>query len=306
MNEFNKDPFFLTKYSLKESLGYLFVLLGIMSIVGFESLLDEKLLYFAISFLVITFQHFLMTVFGTVLFSAVAAKYGLLSFQLVDVAVILGAIFFGLKSATWMHNAAHGSFPGKKWFSLFMGEFCATQQSLGFWEWKLSHLYHHKYPDDPVLDPHPTNGKSFLVYLIRMKFDIGLWLEDRIKDQFGAEQASKSFKSLVLAMALAGVLRMFIWFFILGPKYFLLFLLVSKIVTEFYYVHFNYYTHVEQPSGEVEIVDLDNKWYWVLNNLVAGSYMHKTHHKRPYLYDPRSKPLNASESPKITNAEVKA
>ena len=85
--------------------------------------------------------------------------------------------------------------------------------------------------------------------------------------------------------------RLVFWFLLLGPSVFVLLYVPSYIFNYFFFSHFNYYTHRLDPNsreGQFEVLNLSDGYYYRLTNLIFfGIYHHRTHHSKPYLFNPQ-------------------
>lgn len=280
-----KDRFFLMKSNLLTTLLYLLV--GV-SIYYFRSFQFSKMsLWLILPIFLIGLPHFAVNVLGALLYFFVLYAYNVVAFSLIDIPIIISAVLLGFLSASMMHNAAHLNF-SKRWISELVGLLCGFHQGMPFKAWQTKHvLFHHRYPDNPELDPHPPMNDSFLKYIILMKYRIARSLEKNYYHQWGKSNKSQRDMGLTgITILLSIYSGFFVWFEVLGPKYFLLFFTTSNFVTLNIYHHFNYYTHRPTISGQHEVVDLDKGIFKVLNWITFGSYFHRTHHRYPKIFNP--------------------
>lgn len=210
-------------------------------------------------------------------------------FSLWNLYLIPAAIFTGMLSSAGLHIAAHDSFQ-PRWFSRFLGELFGIHQLYGFLGWKIFHLIHHKFPDDPLKDPHPPLDQSFFEYALTMHWKMYKWMGENYLHVFGRRKdIIRLLKIRNFISLLAGTGRLVFWYLLLGPMGFIVFYLPSYLTSGIVYAHFNYFTHRPQKSGSVEILDLnDTLYYKFMNAFFWGSYYHKSHHIKPHLMDPRN------------------
>ena len=225
---------------------------------------------------------------------ATAACYALLTYLHIDVSgwqigVLLPVgVMTGLYSAATMHMCVHRAlFP--RWINTVMGELCALQQMLGYPGWGISHLLHHKHPDDPRLDPHPPANSSFWSYADQMKYSIVACLDRAYYVQFGiSPRTTLIWRITKLLLVLNRALRALFWLVLLGPAAFVLFFLPSFVVQIAFYTHFNWATHRPLSEGRYGIFNrIDGPYYRLMNALLWGIYYHASHHRYPARIDPR-------------------
>jgi Fatty acid desaturase len=237
---------------------------------------------------------------------ATAVGYALLAYLRIDVSgwqiSVLPpvGVMTGLYSAATMHMCVHRVlFP--RWINTVMGELCALQQILGYPGWGISHLLHHKHPDDPQLDPHPPANSSFWSYADRMKYSIVACLDRAYYSQFGnSTRTILIWRITKLLLVLNRALRALFWLVLLGPAAFVLFFLPSFVVQIAFYSHFNWATHRPLGEGRYGIFNRnDGLYYHLMNKLLWGIYYHANHHRSPARIDPR-RGADKSTSPYVS------
>jgi len=209
--------------------------------------------------------------------------------------LVAAGIYIGVVMAALMHNATHRSIK-PKWLNTIVGEICAFQQLVGVAEWGVSHiLYHHRYPDDLENDPHPPEGQGYLRYALNMKFNIAKFVNKAYFTKWGQTNGSeKTWQNTGLSILAVGILRVSLWFLILGPSYFMLFYIPSQLASMLMYAHFNYFTHRPDSNGKYVPINCDNRGLIrILNTVAFGAYYHKNHHENPGLFNPRHLTNNA-------------
>lgn len=86
------------------------------------------------------------------------------------------------------------------------------------------------------------------------------------------------------------VLRLTIWYLLLGPTLFWLVYIPGILTIVAVFAHINYNCHVEHEDESVEIVNLNhNLYYKMANFFTINDYYHLNHHKNMNLFDPRFK-----------------
>ncbi len=280
-----KDRFFLLKNNLFAT--SLYLLVGIVIFYSGNIQFSNQALWLILPIFLIGLPHFAANILGALLYFIALYSQNAIEFSLMDIPVLLASVVLGFISASMMHNAAHLNF-SKRWISELVGLLCGFHQAMPFKAWQTKHvLFHHRYPDHPELDPHPPMNDSFLKYSMLMKYRIARALEKNYYHQWGHTNQSQRDMGLTgLTILLSIYAGFFVWFEVLGPKYFLLFFTTSNFVTLNIYHHFNYYTHRPSADGKVEIIDNDKGIFKVLNLITFGSYFHRTHHRSPKIFNP--------------------
>jgi fatty acid desaturase len=204
----------------------------------------------------------------------------------------LALLLCGLPSSL-MHNCAHGNVGGQR-LNKLVGEICGTIMLYGFGGFRLGHLFHHKYPDNPKYDPHPPRGLSFPEFLV-IKATLVV-VETAYLEAFGRSPTTEANLRWQTGLFRAGVvLKVLFWALLLGPKVFVLLYLPLYVGNIFVFAHINYATHVERADGQTEIINLHEGLYYRLVNLVSfGGYYHKSHHLRPKAFDPSKVALSSA------------
>ncbi len=199
-----------------------------------------------------------------------------------------GALYVGHLTASVIHNAAHRNFH-PKWLNSVLGEACALQQlSAGLVVFRFIHSQHHAYPDDPVRDPHPPRGLSFWQFVDAARSLVATRLQAIYLERWGDSPRSRRlWGQQSVLLILARFTKTMFWFALLGPKLFALLYVPSYISNVFIFAAFNYYSHKEDPDGQMEIRDLSGSGYFDLcNRLFQGVMFHRTHHETPRKINP--------------------
>ena len=199
---------------------------------------------------------------------------------------VISLLLCGLPSSI-LHNCAHGNC-GRKPINNFIGEVLGTFMLYGYKGFKLGHMFHHKYPDNPLYDPHPPTGHSFLSFLvspIKATLDV---IERSYYEEFGRSSSTESnvlFQKILFNISI--VVRIVFWFLLFGPEVFLLFYLPAYMLNIFVFAHINFAAHRENRDGSSEIINLNNNAYYkIVNGLSFGGYFHKNHHRKPQAFNP--------------------
>lgn len=214
--------------------------------------------------------------------------------------LIAGSLYFAFLSAMLMHNAAHGNIR-PRWLNRVVGELCGFHQLGGFPGWAIVHLVHHRFPDHPEKDPHPPGQMTFLEYMRTMFDALIRAICSLYEEHWGAKSLHyrRIWKLTGISAFLVRFLRVLILFALIGPDGFAYFFAPSYFFITLIYWHFNYATH--RPGAEgMEIRDIHRgPYYRITNALFAGIYYHRTHHQRPYLFNPARAQSALAASPVI-------
>lgn len=211
-----------------------------------------------------------------------------------QLALIPAGIYFGMINVQLIHNCAHKSFR-PLWLNRPLGELLAVHLLSGFPGFVILHLTHHRYPDDPEMDPHPNGDLSFWQYFFSIKKKLKAFFRHTYFKQWGETPETRQlWKRQQLLLPLNRVLRAGVMLLLFGPTGFLFFIVPSLIANHITYAHINYFTHQKQKDGTVAIVNLDQGFYRILNFFMLGGYSHKNHHDQPQLFNPARLPQEAS------------
>lgn len=200
---------------------------------------------------------------------------------------IILSVLVGIESAVFIHNASHGTFKPQA-LGFIVGEICGLHQLYGFLGWKIPHMIHHRFTDDPEKDPHAPRKETFLQYFFRMRGQIRKRIYEYFFEQFGdTPKTRRNVKIQKTIRIFVVTLHLGFWFFLLGPKLLFLFYIPSYMTTAFFFGHLNYCTHSFKREGDIEILNLNEGiLYRFLNWLTFGTYFHKNHHERADLFNP--------------------
>ncbi len=217
------------------------------------------------------------------------------------------AFVFGLQVPVALHNAVHFNIRPKILNEL-IGEICGFFVLFGMAPFRISHVLHHANSDDEELDPHPPMGKSFLYFLATTQMNTIRVIGNQYFSIHGRNRKTISIMALQMPVYYVGLFaRLFIWWKILGPTYFVAFFIPAYITNLVVFAHINWASHQTLPDGEVVIVNLNHNLYYKMVNLIgAGAYFHLNHHLKPGLYNPSTMEAPESTSPKLTLVQASA
>jgi stearoyl-CoA desaturase (delta-9 desaturase) len=86
--------------------------------------------------------------------------------------------------------------------------------------------------------------------------------------------------------------KLVFWFLLFGPTGFVFFFIPSFISYFLGFGHLNYISHLPDQDGHIRIKDHRDGWYYkVMNVITSGGYFHKSHHEKPWLYNPSRQQL---------------
>ncbi len=191
--------------------------------------------------------------------------------------------------SVWIHNATHNNFP--RAINRVVGELCGLVVLTRFASWEIIHQRHHKYSDDPVLDPHPVmeGYTGYWKFAARTLISVEQQLQTMYFEMYGGktpENVRFQRYRAVLSFATMAVLA-YTWQLALGaPAFFMLFLPAS-LVGVLHLLHFNWSTHNPwSTTGAHHPVNLDHGFYKLGNLIWHGIYFHGNHHQNASLFNP--------------------
>lgn len=251
MNSFKKDRNHLMKYFILNSL-----IFGVLNI--FLIKLNANIFHFYFHF------HFQ----STLLF-------------LIPLGLITGLI-----SATAFHNASHGNIKPRVLNNL-IGELTASFSLEDIRCFRVGHMLHHMYVDDPELDPHPPRGLNFFQFIATSRQKTIGCITNFYYKLHGKNKSNELNVSAQIGIFhLAVLLKLSFWFLLFGPMGFLFFYLPSYLSYFFGFAHLNYISHLNEDHEGIIHNHNDSLFYQVMNVLTSGGYFHKNHHQSPGLYNP--------------------
>ena len=281
----SKNRFSLTKYLCFNIIIYGGMIVGTLYN---NQIFDNNGIWWGIALIPLFLNLFRFIVIGFLLLAA--AVFGIYWRDLSWYYLVLFpiALYLGHFSAVLLHNAVHNCFK-PLWLNPVIGEICAMQQlSAGFPVFKLVHYQHHIHSDDLVKDPHPSVGYSFWGYIDAVRPMVMERLKAIYLENWGdTEQSQRIWTLNLVLLFVCRFLKTLFWFALLGPKLFALVFVPSYISYIYLFASFNYFTHHEKNDGSVEILNLDNNWYFKFcNRTLFGVFYHKNHHLKPRLFNP--------------------
>lgn len=199
---------------------------------------------------------------------------------------LVSILLCGFPSAV-LHNCAHSN-TGTKRINDIVGEILGTFMLYGFKGFRLGHMFHHKYPDDPRYDVHPPKGHDFLSFLVSpIKATLEV-VERSYYEEHGHNQKTiNNIRAQKFLFNVGILLRITFWFLLFGPTLFVLLYLPTYFLNIFVFAHINFVAHRENADGTSEIINLNsNLYYKLVNRLSFGGYFHKNHHRRPRAFNP--------------------
>lgn len=199
------------------------------------------------------------------------------------------SIMNGMMTASLLHNTSHNNIQNV-FINRIIGEYCGYWVLYGFKNFVLVHFLHHKFSDEE-LDPVNPQGMSFLVFLTAPLRYMIATTKKYLRMTHGHHENYEDIMTLqILVFHINLVLRLTIWYLLLGPTLFWLVYIPGILTIVAVFAHINYNCHVEHEDGSVEIVNLNhNLYYKVANFFTMGGYYHLNHHKNMNLFDPRFK-----------------
>ena len=208
-------------------------------------------------------------------------------FQTSDLTFILLAVLLCGLPSSLMHNCAHGNIK-PRWLNQAVGEICGTIMLYGYRGFALAHMYHHIFPDDPQMDPHPPQGQKFSRFVVSPIEATLRVVTKAYYDQFGENEKTRAnIRHQLILFNLGLLARTAFWFLLLGPKFFLLGYLPVYAANIFVFAHINFAAHREREDGSSVVINLNHNLYYRYINIVSfGGYFHKSHHYRPQAFNP--------------------
>ena len=204
-------------------------------------------------------------------------------------------MYLALVSGYTLHNASHLNYR-PFWMNRVVGEISGFYQLYGMLGYQTAHLIHHRFPDDPEMDPHPTFNITFWKFVFEMQKMMRNSLRSYYFKRFGETKTHKKVWAAKNFFAFWGIwVRALFWFLLLGPAAFLFLYLPSYLLMIFMHAHFNFMTHRPREDGTVDILNLNhNLLYKFFNFSMFGLYFHKNHHVKPWLFNPSTRNFERS------------
>lgn len=197
------------------------------------------------------------------------------------------ALLFGIQVPTLMHNCVHGNLRTKS-LNFIVGEIACFFVLMGMGIISINHTLHHAHSDSKE-DPHNPANKTFLEFFFTSLMSGVSIIKNKYFQFHGKTSKTIFLFQASVAMHYTGiVLRLTLWFLILGPNLFLAFFIPAFFFYVFAFAHVNYVTHVIDEKGIVQIINVDsNIYYKFINAIGSGVYYHKNHHLNPRSFNPK-------------------
>jgi fatty acid desaturase len=200
--------------------------------------------------------------------------------------VVLSGVVLGLISVTAFHNTVHGNIHPRL-LNTIIGEITANVSLEDFRCFKVGHLLHHMNPDDPILDPHPPAGLSFIDFLKQSRNKtIECITNFYYKNHGRNSKTEKNVSAQIISFHFLIVAKLVFWFLLFGPVLFTIFYLPAYLTYFFSIAHINYVAHREEDGSAGLQNHDDTLYYKVVNVITSGVYYHKNHHAYPNYYNP--------------------
>lgn len=196
------------------------------------------------------------------------------------------SIIMGIQVPVLMHNCMHGNLKSKT-ANLIYGELSGFFALMSLGILRINHTLHHAF-SDTINDPHDPSEKSFWKFFFTSQLTGARIIEEKFLEYHGRSNFNKVLFKLNIAVHYGShILRLFVWYLLLGPEMFVFLYIPSFIVYSLAFAHVNYITHARNEKGETEILNKnDNFYYKFINFIGSGVYFHKNHHEHPKLLNP--------------------
>tara|TARA_B100001248_G_scaffold261195_1_gene251551 strand:- start:3821 stop:4726 length:906 start_codon:yes stop_codon:yes gene_type:complete len=245
---------------------------------------DDTLFFLPVFFLISSAK--LVAIFTAILLGTGTCIY-LYSADWLYMVGLLSAIIFTVPLTSLLHITSHGCIR-PRWLNRLLGEFSAISQLSSFTDWMVMHALHHIHVDDPKLDPHPPDGKTYWTYIRNMKANaVNVYVKAFQRKHGSKKNFELCLKVFILLSKIQTYVFILFWYFLLGPKLFISGLVFSIAVKTLHYAWFNWRTHKALENGNVEILNLDGGIYTIFNLLSYNMYYHGNHHNQMYTANPK-------------------
>jgi stearoyl-CoA desaturase (delta-9 desaturase) len=283
-NRYRADPFFLIRYSVGSIVLCALIIRLHATIPGVAAIHWG---WFAAAALLVLPNFYLQAV-AALGFSAVCFGLDTPANRLLLPPLAVSGLFLGCYAAVAIHTASHQAFR-PRWVNRIVGEVCGVLLLTGYATFLIPHLAHHRYPDDPLRDPHPPGHLSFPAYLNGMVPTLVACMNRLYADLWAGRDGRYPWLSRITRtlIPLAFLMRVLLLLVLLRPMLFAYLFVPLYIAELMLFAHVNYMTHRPDPAGGFMILDLkDGIFHRVMNAVFLGTYCHRTHHLRPYLLNP--------------------
>ncbi len=207
-----------------------------------------------------------------------------LSFTHFNLLYLLAAIpLLGPLSAIF-HNSTHGSV-GSKRVNFVVGEFLGLFFLYGHRNFKLGHLLHHRYTDDPDLDPDYRRHDTISGFVAHQGSQAYHCVKTFYLRTFGENKSTQfQIKLQGFVIGLSIISRLVFWYSLLGGKAFVLFYLPVALGNLLIFTHINFVTHSIGGTGMEVKNDPARGLQRYFDLMTFGGYHHHNHHQRPGLF----------------------
>jgi len=286
LKKFHQDPYYILKYLTLNLLIYAPACFALYKYSSISPISHFWIIALCILPLVLP-SFFPIIGTGFVLMGA-TVFFNLAEYSLWHLALIPLGVYVGFNSGFLMHNATHGSIR-PVWLNRVIGEFFGLHQLMGFPGWAVVHLLHHLHPDDPKRDPHSPENLTFWEFLHQMGVGmVRVFTEDYFMVWGTGLKYKRIWRGIQIISPFVRYFRALFLLLLFGPIGFVFFYIPSKITTVLSLAHFNYYTHRPLGKDQFQILNLNHNFiYKFLNIMICGTYFHKNHHLKPFLFNPR-------------------
>lgn len=290
ITQFKKNPKYLLQNNLNRIV--IFFLLNAVLAIYFRPSIKE-ILFYTMPIVLLSTGGILTTALG--LFAGVLVHIFLNGFNLTSILFSVGAIGITFIVTSIYHSAAHESFK-PRWLNRVLGEICGLIHTSNLDEWGIIHYFHHLHADDPLLDPHPPTGLTFIEFASTTGQKVAQSLGIHYFKTFDAnEYYSRIIKQTSMTIFTRQLMLTVFWYLLLGPEIFLYFFGVNIVFKKTHYAWLNWATHGEK-QGKVQVFNRISGIYRIINLISLNLYYHKNHHARPYLYNPKKANLDADDN----------
>lgn len=186
-----------------------------------------------------------------------------------------------------IHNCTHGNLP--RAINRVAGELLGLVIITRFASWDITHMRHHKYPDDRSKDPHP-NLPSFWRTVRHTIVNVEQQLFQQYFDTWGDTPFNRAKEQRRAYLSYGtNVVLLACWALLLGPAFFLCVFVPANLLAGLFVLHFNWSTHNGEAATELSQMrptNLTRRYYRIANRFFCGIYAHQTHHELPHLFNP--------------------
>lgn len=277
---FKKD----SKYLIKNNLLRILILILAVSILFFFRGFEKQELLFIVPIILLSFNAVWTTALGGFAAVLILTSRGHIPGALELLVFPSLAILLTFPLTGLYHCASHESMR-PRWLNRWLGELIGLLHMSSLDEWAIIHTFHHAHADDLEKDPHPPAGQGFFQFMRNTAKNIGKCFGRHFVKIHGIESLPNLIKASRMARLRQLLLSLF-WFLLLGPVLYTYLFAVNIIFKKFHYAWFNWSTHIK-VGEEVQIVNLNEGLYRVINFITFNLYCHRGHHNNPVLFRPK-------------------